>query len=183
MKRQDLDIRFTEKVQEYINSGYHIHTNSFGGSDGTLRVDLIKGNDFIRVYIEKKYEKYDPYYLLIVAQKYLTKREMNSDTIWKHELTIMEQEKFWELNNRWLVTDYEYEAIEEKKKQRWTNKGDYKNYINQEKAKKIVLSFIKKQPKCKSVKLSDIEAVQKIIRADKSTQYRVYVKDKIIYMN
>ena len=59
-----------------------------------------------------------------------------------------------------------------------------KKFKLSDKAKKIILPYVKRQPKCKSTKLSDIEYVKKSIKKDNydktKVEYFAKVKGKII---
>ena len=52
MTKKNICELVTKKVVEYINNGYVITPDSFSGSDGTSRVDLVKGDSFIRIFID-----------------------------------------------------------------------------------------------------------------------------------
>ena len=53
MKSNFLDSEITKFASGYISNGYMINTETMSGSDGTNRVDLRKGNKFIRIWVER----------------------------------------------------------------------------------------------------------------------------------
>lgn len=176
MKRSELDKIFTDKVMEYMNKGYIIHTRTFNGSDGTLRVDLIKGKDFIRVYLHKQFDTMN----LIVGHKILNKRELNDDIVWRDNLENIEEKVFYTVEyDKWYADKEEYDAIKEvRKKRRIGRKYPWENdevLVNQDKAKEIIFPFMKRQYRCKTIKPSDILDVRK---CDYDGRMRYFVRAK-----
>lgn len=189
MTKKQICEMFTKKVAEYMSNGYIISPESFSGSDGTSRVDFVKDTHFIRIYMKEMYEHGGDILHFVVCEKQMTSREAkriyDEDIIWTHELNVIEEYQFWIFNryhkNAWYVTEEEYREICERTKDRRANRSydfGYKTVKLPEKAKDIVLPFIQKQPRCKSVKIKDIAWVRKYINSGK-IYYQVSCKDKI----
>ena len=185
MTNTELSTLFTNKVRGYMNNGYIINTKTFSGSDGTQRVDLIKGNHFIRVYLESYYDG-ESCIALRIGEKVLTPIEMKrADIIWKNDLNIIKEYVFIKIGirNDYYVTPKEYEKIEKKIKERLGNHGygyrDYESFDLNDKAIDIVIPFIKRQPKCKSVKRNEIKQVYKQIYNNGKVKYLVYVRGNV----
>ena len=188
-KKQVCEI-FTKKVVEYIGNGYIITPDSFSGSDGTSRVDLVKDDSFIRIYLNEVYECGGDILTFVVCEKKLTsniskKRIYSQDIIWTNDMTVVEETDFRILNkyskNIWYVTEEEYREIMDRTKDRRNNRVYNFGYTKvrlPEEAKKIVLSFIQRKPKCKSVKVKDIKYVEKYINFD-NVHYRVSCKGHV----
>lgn len=173
MKRSELDKIFTDKVMEYMNKGYIIHTRTFDGSDGTSRIDLIKGNDFIRVYLCRQFDTMN----LIVGHKILNKRELNEDIVWRNDLENIEEKVFYTVEyDKWYVDKEEYDAIKEVRRKRRIDIRYFDKVIaNQDKAKEIIFPFMKRQYRCKTIKPSDILDVCK---RDYDGRMRYFVRAK-----
>lgn len=191
-KKQVCEI-FTKKVAEYIGNGYIITPDSFSGSDGTSRVDLVKDNHFIRIYMDEVYERDGDLLKFVVCEKKLTpyasKRIYSQDVVWTSDMTVIEETEFRILNkyskNIWYVTEEEYREIMDRTKDRRNNRVYNFGYTMvrlPEEAKKIVLPFIHRKPKCKSVKVKDIKYVEKYISSD-NVQYRVFCKDHVYVLH
>lgn len=189
MTKKSICELFTKKVAEFMGNGYIITPDSFAGSDGTSRVDLVKGNHFVRVYMNEVYERGDNCLVIVVCEKILkvneAKRIYNQDIVWTNDMTVLEETKFRILNkygkNEWYVTEEEYREIMDRTKDRRNNREynfGYKTVRLPEEAKDIVLPFIRRQPKCKSVKIKDITWVEKYIGSDK-IYYRVSCRNKV----
>ena len=189
MTKKQICEMFTKKVAEYMSNGYIITPDSFSGSDGTSRVDLVKDNHFIRIYMDEMFEHGGDILVLAVCEKQMTSREAkriyDQDIVWTRELNVIEETTFRIFNryhgNTWYVTEEEYDEIRERTKDRREHRSydfGYKTVKLPEEAKKVVLPFIQKQPKCKSVKVKDIAWVRKYISSDK-VYYQVSCKDKI----
>lgn len=188
MTGMELNKMFTDKVIEYVNKGYIINPNSFKGSDGTARVDLVKGDSFIRVYLRTESnwkENYDYMVILTVGEKKMDKRLqkkiVDKDSVWTSDLTTIEEQKIIKLysKNTFYVTEKEYNDMRDKIKTRFKNKSGYYGYeeINlNDKAIDIVFPYIKRQPRCKSIKKKDITRVFKAIRERKKVEYIIVAK-------
>lgn len=189
MTKKNICELFTKKVVEYINNGYVITPDSFSGSDGTSRVDLVKDDSFIRIFMDEMYEHGGDILVLVVCEKKMNAREAkriySNDLIWTNDMEVIEETKFRIFNryhrNTWYVTEEEYDEIRERTKDRRERRSydfGYKTVRLPEKAKDIVLPFIRRQPKCKSVKVKDIAWVEKYIGSDK-IYYRVSCRNKV----
>lgn len=193
MTKKQICELFTKKVAEYMNDGYIITPDSFSGSDGTSRVDLVKDNSFIRIYIDEIYERDIDILTFVVCEKKLTpnasKMIYSRDIVWTSDMTVVEETKFRILNkyskNIWYVTEEEYREIMDRTKDRRNNhvyNFGYTMIRLPEEAKKIVLPFIHRKPKCKPVKVKDIKYVEKYISSD-NVQYRVFCKDHVYVLH
>lgn len=197
MHKKDICELFTKKVVEYINNGYVITPDSFSGSDGTSRVDLVKGDSFIRIFIDDtRDEKYNDIITFQVCKKvldkYETRRIYDTDVIWTSNMEVIEREDFYVLNkycnrgSEYYVTKQEYEDLKEKlserRMKRFSNDG-HKYYRFPEQAKEIALTYLHRQPKCKTAKKSDIQWVEKYVSTDNSVYYRISYKDKMFVLH
>ena len=164
----DIDKIFTDKVREYLNNGWCIHSATMGGSQGeTAKIDLSMGKRIIRIYISKKFDPLLEYvndkYVLTVGECTETIDCMN--IIWNSKLRVIE-EKSWYVIGGNKVTD----DIEEMKKIDEVRRGryQYKDYNNDgrielgSKTFSILHKMIVKLPKMKSVRRSDIYSAYKI---------------------
>lgn len=187
MRKQDIDKLVTNEVAKYISNGYVINMNTFNSSDGTQRIDLIKDNHFIRLFLEKHYS-YERYYIdFVISEMYIKniKKFHERDIIYKDSLTKIYNSKFVHIGKDYYLPIEESKEVLEKSKQRRTERDretDKKFFVKLDdiKAKKIVLPFVKRQDRCKSAKLSDIYYVAKIVDKNK-VKYVVCVKDKLFY--
>lgn len=177
MKRNDIDRKFTDIVKKYLDDGYLINTKTFGGSDGTDRVDLRKGLDFVRVYID--YGSHNGYNILLlcVAGKTLEPDELSASSIWLDNLTEISCERYFCVDLDWYVPEDEKGFICDKRRERmhWRTYCDNMHgsliYLT-EKTNRIAWEFLKKQKGCKNVSLKDVETY-KIISSDGKVSYHV----------
>lgn len=193
MTKKQICEMFTQKVSEYINKGYIITPDSFAGSDGTSRVDLVKGSSFIRIYLTEEWSDNKNSLFLRVGEMTLTgyskSRAYSHDIVWLTDLTTIEETKFIirgkYTRNPYYLTEGEYEEMREKLEKRDSKRMYsfmYESVSLPEDAKKVVLPFIQRQHRCKSVKLKDINRVEKVIREDR-VRYRVYCKGHVYVLN
>lgn len=167
MKRQNISKLFTEIVIEYIGKGYIFNTTTMSGSQGEdAKVDLTNGEEVIRVFLDRFSEpRHDG--LVIRVGRAPADTEPNIEwcsNIWNNKLEVISEERFYELGSGYHERKFygireESEAAHELRFQRWVQRSSDTTIPLPEEAKKVALRWVKKQPKYKSVKLSDIEEV------------------------
>lgn len=194
MFRKDIEQAFTNKVAEYFARGYNIYYTSMGGHQGELaKVDLTNGKEIVRIFLDSNNEygvkvdnrRVDLRYISLIVGRCVDKNVRIGcrwDVIWSEKLEIISEIRFYEIgrrDNNFFGTREEAIAATLKSYDRTKYKMlyDTENIIFGEKAKNIVLSFVKKQYKCKSVTLKQIEQVKKIIyyKNGKVDSVRYYV--------
>lgn len=128
MKFAEIEAIFTKKVTEYIVNGYSINVSTMGGHQGEIaKVDLRKGTEIIRVFLETRYGDFFTSIALVVGRN-TDERIANSkgnqfgDTIWNERLEIIEEVIFWQMQKRKRGTDYylEGEAGEQAMNKSWS---------------------------------------------------------------
>ena len=175
MKFEQINRRFTEKVAEMLSQGYIMNATTMGGSQGEIaKVDLTDGKKIIRVMLstEHDWERIgDRFYtfdkvILTVGTNTDKVRIHGSDrfcdTIWNQHLADITTEEFYQIGRRgnWYGTKEEAVAQQDKAMERLDLEKGVKD-ITSEAAARIVLPFIRRQPRCKSVTVSDIEKIEK----------------------
>ncbi len=192
---KDINKRFTEIVMEYTAKGYYFNVATMAGHQGEIgKVDLTDGKQIIRILIERYFE-YEQGIAGIEGIRIAVGRVPNSEkiqpngteilgTIWNNHLEIITEEVFYQLGrtgrngDRCYGTYSEACAAQEKQINRWRNKQQYNQKVFTEKAYHIVLPFVKRQPRCKSTKLADIEKVYSVIYRDGKKVYYVEAKGR-----
>lgn len=167
MKRQDISKRFTEIVTEYIGKGYVFNTTTMSGSQGEdAKVDLTNGKEVIRVLLDRFSEPRHEGLLILVgrAQADIEPSNDRYDNIWSSKLEPVSEERFYEIGSarggrKFYGTKEESATAHELRFRRWSQKNQDTTIPLPEAAKGIALRWVQKQPKHKSVKLSDIEEV------------------------
>lgn len=189
MTLHELEKLFSEKVAKYINEGYVFYSPamnvSYSAYDGC--VTLYKGTTIVRIaFIHSRNNLYDKIINLTTFTITLPKIDK-----WfrDSDMQIVEQLVFYALSDTYMVTAKEYIELnkerEEKIKYRASNyyNSNYKRISFDDRTKKIVLSYIQRKPRCKSVKLSEIKEVFKDVREDRhnkeiEVEYLVIVRGK-----
>lgn len=188
MKVKEINKRYTEIVMEYMNNGYYFNTTTMSGSQGEItHTDLTNGETIIRIVMDKfhDFERYTDGIEIIVGKCTDERVKPNTgdswSTIWNNRLEIISSEKFYQIGrenrsgDKFYGTEEEANEAMKKVHERYEARRSSSKQEFSDNAKKIVLSFVKKQPKCKSVKLADIESVYKITS---SNEYFVKAKGK-----
>ena len=190
MKYDDICKRYTEIVADYLTKGYMINVKTMRGmqSNEVAKVDVTDGKEYIRVLLENFNEynsdrKLGEIFISYNITRIKVGRIKNSEawTIWNNELDVIFTEDFYRIGGE--KDDYfgTKEEREEQAKIHWKRMlairdSDYE--ILPESAKNIVLPFMRRQPKCKSIKVTDIERVVK-----DDGRYCVYAKGQRYTMN
>ena len=202
MLRKDIENIYTDTVREYLDNGYRIYYPTMGGSQGEIaKIDLTNDKEVIRIFLGSKTENYrehpvhkymDLDYFTIIVGRNTDKLwgDSFSDIIWNEHLELISEIRFYKIgrkNNSFFGT--KQEAIDamlkyyERLKFRSFNWAEERIEINSDEAKRIVLPFVKRQYKCKSATVKDIEKIEKIIFKNDKVYYVVQVKGKRYKMN
>ena len=176
MKYAELNRRFTEMVAGYMAKGYIINTATMDGSQGEIaKVDLTDGKEILRVRLKSFYEHeriedghyfYGEGIVLTVGRADPKVKPHSHDTwqtLWDGNCEVIFEEKWYRAgrDNSWLVT--REEAIEnfrkscERCERNSTHEDRYGYKELDERASRIVLDFVRRQPRCKTAKLADIK--------------------------
>ena len=178
MRKADIDKQFTEKISQFISEGYAFCTNTMTGLQNELcRVDLIKDNHFVRVMIQRDKSKE---YRIVVGQKTVSNKDITSmftSTVWNDSLETIWSKEFVMLGADWFIPLEDAAPIMELRKERRENARRDNVYFFPEKAIRIALPFLQRQPKMKSKRKKDIQFVCKYIRKDGHNEYGVVLRD------
>ena len=202
MLRKDIENIYTDTVREYLDNGYRIYYPTMGGSQGEIaKIDLTNDKEVIRIFLGSKTENYrehpvhkymDLDYFTIIVGRNTDKLwgDSFSDIIWNEHLELISEIRFYKIgrkNNSFFGT--KQEAIDamlkyyERLKFRSFDWAEERIEINSDEAKRIVLPFVKRQYKCKSATVKDIEKIEKVIPKNGKVYYMVQVKGKRYKMN
>jgi len=182
MKFAEINARFTEKVAEYMAKGYTINTASMGGSQGEIgKVDLTNGSEIIRVLldnfgapctrIEGKYYSLDGIKLIVgrVTDDVIPNSQSTWQTAWNNRLEVLHSEEYYQIGRekrggiKWYGTKAEAMAQQDKQWRRYRIREIKDRTELPEACKEVVLPFIRRQPKCKSVRINEIKRIVKVL--------------------
>ena len=202
MFRKDIENIYTDTVREYLDNGYRIYYSTMGGSQGEIaKIDLTNDKEVIRILLGSKTENYrehpihkyiDLDYLTIIVGRNTDKLSGDSfsDIIWNEHLELISEIRFYKIgrkNNSFFGTKQKaIDAMCKYYERLKFNSFDWANErieINSDEAKRIVLPFVKRQYKCKSATVKDIEKIEKVIPKNGKVYYMVQVKGKRYKMN
>ena len=188
MRHEEIERIYTEKVSELIAAGYVINASTMSGSQGEIaKIDLKKGDEIIRVMLEKKsYAEIDGMIGRSFDSVVLTvgrntepvnlKRFFDSfSTIWNNRLEVIEQRVFYRVN---YEADYFTEDLDEIRAQfdlhmaRYRGRREVKRVLDLDSVGAIVLPFVRRQPGCRNKKVSDIDGVVKV-----KNGYEIFMKN------
>lgn len=202
MLRKDIENLYTDTIKEYLEKGYRIYYSTMGESQGEIaKIDLTNDKEVIRILLESKNECYrdnpvhkhiDLNYFSIMVGRNTDKLIGDTffDIIWNRHLELISELRVYKIgrkNNSFFGT--KQEAIDAMCK--YYERLKFKSFdwveerveINSDEAKRIVLPFVKRQYKCKSATVKDIEKIEKVIPKNGKVCYIVQAKGKRYKMN
>lgn len=192
MKYEMINKRFTDTVTEWMAKGYHINTASMGGSQGEVaHLDLTDGKEIIRIVLDTLHEwgdrgSYDGLELIVGRVTDQVKPDSSrtwGNTVWNNRLEVLSSERFYKIGRenrngeQWYGTKEDAEAQERLQWKRYKARPNRQTERTQmpEEAKAVVLPFVRRQPKCKNLKLSRVASVEKVVSTGyDGTTHRYY---------
>ena len=170
----DINKEYAKIVASYFENGYYINAGTMSGTQGEIaHIDLTNGKEVIRVLMERNVDfRKDVESIQIIVGKCTGNIKPNWSKrycdIWNNELEIIKTVEFFQIGRDSMCygTLEEAETARDKRRERYKLHGE-DNEVKKEmsdKAKEIALKWLRRQPRCKSTKLSDIESVQSILR-------------------
>jgi len=190
MLYKEINKRFTEIVVEYMAKGYYINTASQSGSQGEIaKVDVTDGKEIIRILIDN-FNSWDDNTSLegieIVVGKVAENDRVTPNstrtwgTIWNNHLEVISEEKFYQVGRENRCGSKNYgthdEAVEAQDKRydryRMNRQSDGEHIFSQT-VHSAVLPFVKRQPKCKTARLADIEKVYSVVNTSRFSNGKV----------
>lgn len=195
MKRNEIMKKFTAKVAELMAQGMWIHGDTMRGTQGEIcKVDLTDGQRMVRFLLADGRTDFHDTIELIVGEAKGTRWQSDcAPTVWNDDLNEIERRVFHKVRRDWFVDSIEemerihkiHEARVEARRlenQNWN--GDIK--VELPGAAEKVLPFVRRQPRCKSVRLNQITSVYKTIRKYRGTvevRYIVETNNKQLCLN
>ena len=171
MNQNDINRAFTEKVTELLSRGYQIHPGTMGGSQGEIaHVDLYKGDEIIRVLLDHSAghgEKPDG--IRLIVGRNTDRIRMNcfdklGNTIWNNHLEILSEIEFCQIGENYYTDAESGRAIQEKRDARRRARRETIRRDLPDAFKCAALTYVQRQPRMKSCKLSDITRVTRVNR-------------------
>ena len=183
MKFESINRRYTEVIAEWLAKGYTINSATMSGHQGEIsKIDLTDGKEIIRVLLGNlsgASEKIGDRYYHMEGVELITGRVTDDvmpnspntwSNIWNNRLEVLSSEKFYEIGRtpcngeKWYGTKDEAIAQQDKASARYNAR-----YIPERKefgaaAKSIALPYVRRQPRCKTVRPSEISVFKRHIK-------------------
>ena len=175
----DIDVIFTQKLNELLSKGLRIHTLPMGGSQGDrARVCLTDGKDVYQLSIKIGIMEIDGYLdiadtIEIILEKHENK--IHHSTIWENEGETIEKITYYKVGRNKHDNVYgtleQYKSLMDKKYKRYYSK-EVKSYEKIKPTEKV-LNILKNHKGYKRVKLEEVESIIKDNRG-----YIISIKNK-----
>lgn len=197
MKINDINRKLTEKVAEYLTKGYIINTMSMSGHQGEVgKVDLLKGNELIRVWINSESNWSDPdgFYgnkLVLRVSKWKHPYDSRRDiTVWNSEMIHKEEYVYYEIGryngNIWYLDNLEDAlACVKKGNKRYSRRRVYGSTlydITSEVTKEIATKYLKNHKDYQRVSRDKITVCKRVHHGEESApDYIIKYGDSQVY--
>ena len=194
MKFESINRKFTETVAEWMAKGYTINTASMGGSQGEIaKVDLTDGKEIVRIMLDgftthptrDGSRCYSLEGVRLVVGRATDRVVPNSEDTWGHiwnnRLEVLTCKEFYQIGEPhrngsvWYGSESEAMAQQDKSRARFNARWVSCSQDLGDVAKVIVLPYVRRQPKCKTIKVSEIERVTRRSNDSASKNY-YYIK-------
>ena len=174
MTRNDIRRIFTEKVTELLNQGYDFFPDTMSGHQGEIaKIDLRKGSQIVRVLLERELlwshigEGFhgDAVTLTVGTAPADTRVSHWDGTIWNNRLDVSFQMRWAELRadgEGWYCDMDEAKRVGHIQRERRRNVRMTSRTELGDSFKSAALKWLKKQPRMKTCKLSDIEKMERV---------------------
>lgn len=186
MKMKDIKAAATKIVSTYIGWGYTLSETMNGHQGELLKVDLTNGREVIRVLIDDRRHCFDRLdEVAIEVRRYVFGKDVKSEKshIWNGQGELIVEYVYYKLAQfsygDWYTDnkDEAESALAIKNTRRDIKYSSSKSGVyTDDKRKAVVLGYVKKQPRCKSKKASDIESVAK-----HGNTYRINLRNGNVY--
>ena len=193
MKKQDIRNAYTEKVTELLNQGWTIFPDTMNGSQGEIaHIDLTNGSEIRRVLLERNYSYHgtrseDGYWgdtIRLTVGRAAADTWVGSawdGTIWNNRLEIIFQIEWADITrgrrSDWYTDLEEGRRIQKLQMERYRNRDDHPSYTDLGEAyKSAALRWVRKQPRMKTCKESDIEVIRKVRHPNGKAHYEIKAK-------
>lgn len=179
MKSNFLNREITTMVRNYMDIGYALNTETMRGSDGTNRVDLRRGKDFIRVWVDRKsawsYDRsLDEDYnysgdIFVLRVGHIVLKYPNTDSVWSDNLEVIYEKPYYKIGhgyNKGALTD-DFEEVKHwmnvaypRRRGRYYAESQSISYTDIDRLR-IGLNVVKRMPRTKSIHLENIDSISR----------------------
>lgn len=172
MFKKDIENAFTAKVAQYLADGYVFNLTTMNGSQGENgKVDLRKGDEVIRILLDKRYEEDFAICYLLVGRN-TNKLRGWLDTIWNNDLEEVERTDFYVVGGRrgkeYFGTREDAEAAQKKRIERYGRKLAHVETELSDAYKAIAYKILKKRGGFRSIKKADVIRVRQSLGCNRS---------------
>ena len=195
MLKKDIRRIYTQKVAELLNQGYTIFPDTMNGHQGEIaKIDLTDGKDIFRVLLNRDYRYHSEggYWgdtVCLTIGKAPSDTRLRDDwidnTIWNDRIEPLFQIEWADLRRgthsrdgerHWYATLEEGARCTQKQRDRYRANYSEKREELGEAYKSAALSWVKRQPRMKTCKLSDIEKMERVIHEDGTRHFEIRAK-------
>lgn len=186
MKMKDIKAAATKIVSTYIGWGYTLSETMSGHQGELLKVDLTNGTEIIRVLIDDRRHYFDMLdEVAIEIRRYVFGKDIRNEksNVWSNQGELIAESIYYKLarysDGDWYTDNKDeadsVQAIKEERREIRFSSSKSDVYTD-DKRKALVLGYVRKQPRCKSKKASDIESVVKY-----GNTYRINMRNGNVY--
>lgn len=173
MFEKDIENAFTAKVAQYLADGYVFNLTTMNGSQGENgKVNLRKGDEVIRILLDKRYEEDFAICYLFVGRNTNRLHGSRLDIIWNNDLEEIERTDFYVVGRRrcgeYYGTKEQAEAAQKKRIERYGRKLTHEETELSDAYKATAYKILKKRDGFRSIKKADVIRVRQSLGCNRS---------------
>lgn len=183
---KDIEQLLTQKAAQYIANGYIVNATTMAGHQGEVcKLDLRKGDEVVRILIDRTNNGRQTIYYLLVGKNTDPLYGGVDDIIWNKNLQEIERYDFYVISDRYpekiiLGTVEEAKAALDKRLDRDALNPRYNDYITElsDEYKKAAYHIVRKKEGFESIKMADITKVCCEVRRNRVKRVVAYISKK-----
>lgn len=185
MTMNDIRRIYTQKVAELLAQGYQINPETMNGSQGEMaHIDLTNGSEILRVLIETHGSYGESYGDILTIRVGRCNDEIRGSwtTIWNSRLETLSEIRLARISNTFYTTPEEGQRMARIRLSRWNSHDSEQTKKLGDAYKSIALRWLRRQPRMKTCKLTDIGRMTRTTLPDGRACYRIEAKCNVYYL-
>ena len=185
MTMNDIRRIYTQKVAELLAQGYQINPETMNGSQGEMaHIDLTNGSEILRVLIETCGSYGESYGDILTIRVGRCNDEIRGRwlTIWNSRLETRSEIKLAKISETFYTTLEESQRMARVRRSRWNCRDSGQTRKLSDAYKSIALRWLRRQPRMKTCKLTDIDRMTRTALPDGRICFRIEARCNTFYL-
>ena len=185
MTMNDIRKIYTQKVAELLAQGYQINPETMNGSQGEMaHIDLTNGSEILRILIENNYWEDHCYGNVLSIRVGRCNDELRGSwqTIWNSRLETLSEIKLAKISETFYTSLEEGQRMDKIRRSRWERQVQKPDRELGDAYKLVALRWLRRQPRMKSCKLTDINRMTRTALPDGRICFKIEARCNTFYL-